>query len=428
MPRLFVATLFLFACGYPSNTEACSCGRQGAPCAAVWSSDVVFVGRAETGGPGNRVRFTVERAVRGLDAAEIDVVTGPGNCSYQFEAGERYVVYARRNPQTNEITTSICTRTRPAMHAADDLAYFDEILRPATGARVYGRIRHVDIDFSTGRPVDYGPIANVALTLTTGATTFSTTTGRNGQFEFAPLQPGTYEFRANLATMFVPWRSSVVTLANDRTCKELDSIVRLNGRIGGRVLGEDGKPAAGVRIEALTPHAAGGNGPPHTAGAVSNQDGSFEIGPLPAGDYLVGTELSMRLLPRKLDRRRFYPGVRDRAAAQMVHLNAGALVHLQDFRLPPLPTERIIQIVVLDSDGALVPGATITLYGARPEEHVAPEGKLTLTLPYGAQFNVAARVRMTVNGNVTVTRSTRGYMTVDRDDGDGTVELRLIVP
>lgn len=145
------------------------------------------------------------------------------------------------------------------------------------------------------------------------------------------------------------------------------------------------------------------------------------------GRYRVGTDFSARLLPRKLDRRRYYPGVRDRAAARTVQLNAGTHVQLQDFRLPPLPTERTIQIVVLDSDGKLVPGATVTLYGARPEDHVTPDGKLTFTLPYGAHFNVGARMRITKDGKVVVTAS-RGYTTIDRDDGDGTIELRLISP
>ena len=420
MPRFVIATLLLFAGAYGSDVEACSCAGGGPACAAVWRSDVVFVGRAGAGASVGAVHFTVERSVRGLDVAEIDMANGPGMCAYPFKPGERYVVYAHRNPQTNQITTSICTRTRPAQDAVEDLAYFDEMTRPATGARVYGRIRHVDVDYSTGRPVDHGPIANVALTLTAGDATTRTTTDTNGQFEFARLKPGRYRFTASLPATFAPWPSTAMALDNDRACLQMDSVARFDGRIRGLVLGEDGRPAAGVRVEASAAQAIDGDRPPHTASAVSNQDGIFEIGPLPGGNYLVGTDFSIRLQPRQLDRRRYYPGVRDRAAAETVHLDAGARMQLKDFRLPALPTERKIEIVVLDPDGNLVPGATVTLDGARPEDHITPDGRLSFTLPYGARFNVSARIR--TQGNVLQS----GFSEIiDRDHGDGTIELRL---
>jgi len=255
-----------------------------------------------------------------------------------------------------------------------------------------------------------------------------TVTDSNGQFEFAHLNAGTYRFSASLPTMFVPWPSALaMTLPNDRACGQLDSVARLDGRIRGVVRDDDGRPAAGVRVEASAAHTIDTNGPPRTAGAVSNLDGVFEIGPLSIGDYVVGTDLSTRRLRRKLDRRRYYPGVRDPAAAETVHLDAGTHAQLQDFRLPPLPTERTIQIVVIDPDGNLVPGATVTLYGARPEDHVTPDGRISFTLPYGAQFAVGARMELTKEGKVAFARSGL-FETIDRDDDDGTIELRLRIP
>jgi hypothetical protein len=425
MPRFVVAILVLFAYGYGSDVDACSCVGPGPACAVVWSSDVVFVGRAEAGASVGVAHFTVERSVRGLEVAELELANGPGNCAYPFKPGERYVVYAYRNPQTNQISTNLCTRTRPANNAVEDLAYFEEMTRPSTGARVYGRIRHIEMDYTTGRPIDYGPITRVTLTLTGGDEALHVATDTNGQFEFAHLKPGAYRFTATLPTPFVPWPSVAVALDNDRTCIQMDSVARLDGRIRGRVLREDGRPEPGVRVEASAARAIDGNGQPRTVGAVSNQDGTFEIGPLPVGVYLVGTELSSRLLPRKLDRRRYYPGVRDRAAAVPVHLDAGAQVQLRDFRLPALPTDRTIEVVVRDSDGNLVPGATVTLYGARQEDHTTPDGRISFTLPYGAYFNVSAR--LTREGKVVAAQAGM-FAAIDRNDGDGIIELRLRIP
>ena len=44
------------------------------------------------------VRFSIERAVRGVQGSEIEVWTGmfEGDCGYGFKIGRRNVVYAHR--------------------------------------------------------------------------------------------------------------------------------------------------------------------------------------------------------------------------------------------------------------------------------------------------------------------------------------------
>jgi len=69
----------------------------------------------------------------------------------------------------------------------------------------------------------------------------------------------------------------------------------------------------------------------------------------------------------------------------------------------------------------------VTLYGARPEDHVTPDGRISFTLPYGAQFAVGARMELTKEGKVAFARSGL-FETIDRDDDDGTIELRLRIP
>src|SRR5262245_17402468 len=73
MRRLVIAILVLAAHSYGSNVDACDCLAQGAPCAAVWDSDVVFIGRAAADASDRVIRFTVERRVRGVDTDEVDV-------------------------------------------------------------------------------------------------------------------------------------------------------------------------------------------------------------------------------------------------------------------------------------------------------------------------------------------------------------------
>jgi hypothetical protein len=426
MPRWLPAMLIAFACWHPANALACSCFSPGPPCAAVWTTDVIFVGRVTASAFSGGAHFAVERNVRGSVGTEIDIAAELSNCAYTFTPGKRYVVYAHRNPQTRELRTGICTRTALVDKAAEDLAFFDEMARPAKGSRIYGRIHQVEWDYAIGRPVDRGGLANLPLTLAADTSTLKASTDANGSFEFAHLNPGVYRLAADLPAIFVPWRPFELRLENDRTCRTVDSVAQLDGRIRGIVTADDGKPRAGIRVEATISAALAAPQALRTANAVSDQNGEFDIGPLPAGDFIVGTDFSTYRPPPTLDRRRYYPGVRSLLDARTVRLDAGSHVTLDPFRLPPLPTERTIQVVVLDPDGNRVPGATVTLFGARAENHVTPDGRISFTLPYGAQFDVSARTQMMKDGRLVFAQS--GFsIIINRDDGDRTIELRLKV-
>jgi hypothetical protein len=427
MPRVVVAMVMLLTWWHPTSALACVCAFAGPACEAVWTTDVIFVGRVTALAPNVATHFAVDRNVRGPAETEFDIAAELSNCAYPFMLGERYVIYAHRDRQTGELRTSICSRTAPVDKAAEDLAVFDEMGRPATGSRIYGRITRMEWDYATGRPVDRGGLANLPLTLTSDGSTLRISTNASGSFEFARLKPGVYRLAAELPAVFVPWQPFELTLENDRTCRAVHSVVQPDGRIRGIVTADDGQPLAGVRVEATSAVALAAPRTPRTASAVSDQNGAFGIGPLPPGDFIVGTDLSTQLPPPKLDRRRYYPGVRSLPDARTVHLDAGSHVTLDPFRLPPLPTERTIHVVVLDSDGNLQPGATVTLFGARREEHVTPDGRISFTLPYGSQFDVSARMQVTKGGRYVVAQS--GFSEIiNRDDGDRTIELRLKVP
>jgi hypothetical protein len=374
------------------------------------------------------VQFAVERRVHGITTLDAAINNRSiGNCAYSFTVGERYVVYAYRDRQTNTLTASICSRTALVSKASSDLEYFDELDQPSTGARVYGRISHVDPNLVTGGITDHGPVSGVTLTLASQSIRTRAITDTAGQFDVRGLAAGEYELQADILPQFVPWRPLVLRLLNDRACHEVNSIVRLNGRIIGRLLDEEGTPAQGVLVEVAAANAKGSDRPPRILNARTDRDGTFEVAPLPPGDYVVGTELSRPPRDGKLDRRRYYPGVRDSEAAQVVHLGAASRVRLDPFQLPAFPTERVIEGVVLWPDGSRAVGATVVLYGAGPEEHVSDDGRFRFVLPYGAQFVLSARSSTMRNGR-TVSVQTIPNRIIDREDHDASVELRLKVP
>jgi hypothetical protein len=95
----------------------------------------VFVGRVVrvTAADGHRERtlvatFAVEKAWKGVRQPEIALTTPKGSsaCGFDFEPGQRYLIYAYSLPQRSpspRLATNICTRTRQmqAQMAADDV-------------------------------------------------------------------------------------------------------------------------------------------------------------------------------------------------------------------------------------------------------------------------------------------------------------------
>jgi hypothetical protein len=195
--------------------RACSCLEPGAPCAATWSVDAVFIGRASERQPGTTpgpTRFVVEHAVRGVsDADVIEVEDGPGTCAVSFIAGQQYVVYAYRDKTSRRFATSLCTRThvigsaRPG-EVDEDLAYFDELRRPAASARLTGSVMERVERAATAGLVSR-PLAGIVLTARAISPPGQSRTARtrgDGTYEIAGLGIGLFEVSVDLPPAYEP--------------------------------------------------------------------------------------------------------------------------------------------------------------------------------------------------------------------------------
>ena len=88
---------------------------------AVFSGTVVAIDRK----PGDlyvAVRFKLKEFWKGARSEEVIIFTGlgGGDCGYEFEVGQQYLVYAYRHKK-NELGTNICQRTNELLDAAQDL-------------------------------------------------------------------------------------------------------------------------------------------------------------------------------------------------------------------------------------------------------------------------------------------------------------------
>jgi hypothetical protein len=158
LKRPVVAACVLISLAAAREAAACECGTRPDVDPALAASDAVFRATVETVrdrfGAGRRtwywikgwfsdatpsdaaaylrccgldVTLRVTSSWKGVEpGAQVQVLTGrgQGDCGFQFQEGVEYLVYGRLLP-SGELFTDICTRTKPAANAKEELATLD---------------------------------------------------------------------------------------------------------------------------------------------------------------------------------------------------------------------------------------------------------------------------------------------------------------
>lgn len=93
-------------------------------------------------GDGKQIRFHVRTPFKQEEEKapeSIEVWTPFGECGYDFQPGETYLVYADEDEETSVLSTGVCTRTRRVSDAGEDLAYLFFLKnQPEESARIEG--------------------------------------------------------------------------------------------------------------------------------------------------------------------------------------------------------------------------------------------------------------------------------------------------
>jgi Carboxypeptidase regulatory-like domain len=240
----------------------CSCVTGAPVCEAFWQATAVFTGRvtdiepvtARDGPPRTHrlVHFEVIDGFRGVTSeSTVALVTGQGggDCGYEFRPGNAYIVYAVTNPQSGQLTTSICSRTRLLGEASDDITYARAIrTNPTAGGTISGTVR--DGDRMNEDRHEYAPKSGVPVVLTRDGVEYRAVTDQSGAFQIGGLAAGTYAVRIETGPndYAEPFPREVV-LRDERGCAAVDAIVRHDGRIRGRVVDASGRPVPFVGVE-----------------------------------------------------------------------------------------------------------------------------------------------------------------------------------
>jgi hypothetical protein len=416
---LFIAGL-IFICS--TKALACSCAfGGGAPCQEFWRVDAVFAGTVVGSGKitvdegelkhdMRLVRLTVDQPIRGMKAAEVDVVTGwgGGDCGYEFKIGQRYLVYAYRDEKDQRLSTSICTRTRLLTEADDDFAFIRSMPTSNANGLVFGTVGKRNHEWKEGEKW-YKPVASVELTIEGEDRQYPAQTDSDGNFRVENVVPGKYVVKLKLPPGLI--RNSLqkdegATIVENEIevpahgCAETEFYLEADTRVRGRVLDVNGNPVAKMRLDM--------RGAPSDKQnlntflyAETDTEGYFEFKTVPPGNYWLGYHLLNSPLQEGLPYARTYlPGVPTKALATVITVKEGQSLSRLTLQLPPPLTQRTVNGLVVWPDGQPAPGASVFVslneegaMSASSTTTTDDKGRFTLKLYEGLQYKVSAYVK-----------------------------------
>jgi hypothetical protein len=388
----------------------------GPPCQSYWNTPAVFSGRvldiqskqaqSDIGQftyERKLVKFAVEDAFRGVQASTVEVLTGQGggDCGYNFEQGRSYLVYAHKN-ETGEMSTGICTRTRPIEKAAEDLEFIRGIDKMSPTARFSGGVIRYKPRRSDDDRTEPELLSGLSVELTYPTSKFTVKTDEEGRFKFNGLPPGQFQLKIIPPSGYWPTSIDKKLTIPAKGCFEIGFAFELDSSVSGRVMKADGTPASNIGVNLV--HAdqinADHQADPHYA--TTDDEGRFVIRGLPAGSYYLGIRL-WRVTDSDFPYpRTFYPGVAKIEEAAVITVSDGRPQTGLNFQLPePLKMRRIEGVVVM-ADGK--PATNFHLYTKEIEYargggfndgkgvETGPDGKFSIVRPDKIAFSVYAYV------------------------------------
>lgn len=425
-----------------ANVFACSCQFGGSvPCQEFWRVDAVFSGTVVSSGKikvdrgsyksdMRLVHLTVDQPIRGMQTAEVDVITGwgGGDCGYGFKPGQRYLVYAYRDEKDNSLSTSICTRTRLLAEADDDFAFIKALPTSNAQGLIFGTVGKRNHEPKEGEPW-YKPIADAELTIEGKDAQYQAQSDAKGNFRVENVLPGKYVVKVKLPPGLI--RDSLqkdegaTTVENEvevaaQGCTETGFYLESDTRVRGQVLDVNGNPVANMRLN-MRGAASDKRNINTFLHATTDSEGFFEFKIVPPGDYLLGYHLLNSPLQEGQPYGRTYlPGVASKALATIVKVKEGESLTGFTLRLPAPLSQRSVTGVIVWSDGQPVSDASVYL-GLNEEGEMSAlssvqtdaNGRFTLKLYEGLQYKVGA-FRQGVGGKHAQSEYIEVPMTVDQ--------------
>ena len=282
---------------------ACSCADMGAGvCQTYWVTPAVFSGRVvqvedvkRTAEEGyflkKKVRFAVIDAFRGVTGETVEVLTGSGggDCGYNFEVNESYLVYAWNNG--GKLSTGICSRTRRLTDAAEDLHYIRDLADAKPGGSIYGHVSKYLTRKSTDDYKPNPPLPNIPILIEGANGRFETATDSGGQYRVDNIPAGKYTVSAKGPPGFYDRGTKSPVELFDKGCATVWFGFEVDTSLSGRVTNDNGQPVK-LLLNLVPVDTINAKHQPDHYTRESDADGRYVFREVPDGKYYLGVRLS----------------------------------------------------------------------------------------------------------------------------------------
>jgi hypothetical protein len=433
MLRIFLIAAFALCLLAVSATQvaACSCAGGQIPCQAYGEASAVFLGtvinsrivtttRGEFESQSRVVRLSIDSAFRGVEGAEVEVTTGlgGGDCGFGFQQSKQYLVYAYESG--GKLGTGICSRTRLAANAADDLRFLRSLARSSQGGSITGGVLKARRNEHGG--TTYDPLAGVNI-LVQGQEDRKTKTDSSGKYRFENFPAGDYVVKLTLpeglSTRGEPQEK--VTLV-DHACAVANFWLEPDGQLSGRVLNPQGLPVSKAEIFLAEADKERYQG--YFESAYSDEDGKYRFKQVPPGRYVLTIRFDGLTSQNRPFPQTYFPGVGEKSQATVISLKEGQKIDAYDLQVPPLPPESEVEGQVLWSDGTPAANARVSYSGGEPIIYSAAIDK-------DGRFRFKAYNGMRLGLSASIEPETGKYISSNKVDvlvGPGLESVKLILP
>jgi hypothetical protein len=281
--------------------------------------DYVFVGLISKVTPleneEKEIQIVSEEVFWGEPTTLLKVVTSQAACMGEFKVGDKWLFYLRKG---NPIVLDFYANdSLPLSDAQERVATLRQLKEIGDVAILRGDAIRTESSDAQGVPY-----VHVIAIRQSDKHQFACVTGRDGRFEFEPLPPGSYKVMVRRAGSYHPDDTEIDLVGG--TCSDLTLSRSPHARIAGRVSRLDGTPVSNVSVVLirldnswyLTTH--------------TDRNGKFMFDSQEAGKYVLGLNYprrsdwfdgagagpGLKIPPASL----FYPGVRNRSSARIIHL------------------------------------------------------------------------------------------------------------
>jgi hypothetical protein len=292
------------------------------------------------------ITLDVEQSFKGTITKRLVVYFVGGSCALPVKVREKYLVYADRNAQTNELELQPCGNTIPVVNAQQDLAYIRG-LRKGGRESMSGFILGLsERDMKEVRVAVQGPQGERW-----------SRPNAIGYYHFENIGPGSFRVRISVplqvstltddsltstpggSGVTVSYRISLEKNHCDhREIKLVENVSqRGNAVIDGTVLDNFGKPVSGVypRIYAIS--SAGAIRPNDYEAARTDENGRFAFNKIKPGRYVVAIRLVIETEAGVSNRIVYFPDASSPEKAEKLDVIANTTIQLKPFLLRPPP-------------------------------------------------------------------------------------------